>query len=101
MITNENRIQQYLNDIQKYGEWGKMLAGQSLLQLLNSNTKFSLSVIHNGLKFIKAKMKLNVLLDTCHSEHEKEKRLKQIDIDIPLTEEIAKHDLEYRGLLIP
>lgn len=30
-----------------------------------------------------------------------EKRLKQIDTDIHHTEDIMKHDLEYRGLLIP
>lgn len=54
--------------------------------------------IHNGLECIKAKMKLSVLQDGSHSEKEKEDRLEQIDIDIHHTEEIMKHDLEYRGM---
>jgi hypothetical protein len=46
-------------------------------------------------------MKLSALQDNKHTDEEKEKRLKQIDIDIHYTEEAMKHDLEYRGLLIP
>lgn len=46
-------------------------------------------------------MRLSVLLDTIHSEEEKEKRLRQMEIDIHHTEEVMKNDLEYRGLLIP
>ncbi len=46
-------------------------------------------------------MRLSVLLDTTHTDEEKEKRLKQINIDIHHTEEVMKNDLEYRGLLIP
>ena len=57
--------------------------------------------IQNGLEFIKAKMKLSVLQDGSHSDKEKDDRLKQIDSDIHHTQEIMKHDLEYRGLLIP
>jgi uncharacterized protein Smg (DUF494 family) len=53
------------------------------------------------MEYIKAKMKLSVLQDNRHSEEEKEKRLKQIDIDIHRTEEVMKNDLEYRGLMIP
>lgn len=53
------------------------------------------------MEYIKAKIKLSVLQDNRHSEEEKEKRLKQIDIEIHQTEEIMKHDLEYRGLLVP
>jgi len=41
----------------------------------------SASAIHNGLECIKAKMKLSVLQDTTHSDEEKEKRLKQIDLE--------------------
>ena len=46
-------------------------------------------------------MKLSVLQDNGHTDEEKEKRLKQIDIDIHHTEEVMKNDLEYRGLMIP
>ena len=60
----------------------------------------SVSAIHNGLECVKAKMKLSVLQDNRHNDEEKEKRLKQIDIDIHYTEEIMKHDLEYKGLLM-
>ena len=45
-------------------------------------------------------MKLSVLQDNQYTDVEKEKRLKQIDIDIHHAEEIMKNDLEYRGLLI-
>ena len=38
-------------------------------------------------------------MDLCKKE--KEKRLKQIYIDIHHTEEVMKNDLEYRGLLMP
>lgn len=95
------RIEQCLNDIQKYEQWGKLLAGQSWIHLYNSNTPISALTIHNGLEYIKAKMKLNVLYDGTHSDDEKELRLHQIDSDIHKAEEIVKHDLEYRGLLIP
>ena len=97
----ENRIEQCLNDIQKYEKWGNLLAGQSWVHLFNSNAPVSASAIHNGLECVKAKMKLSVLQDNRHSDNEKENRLKQIDIEIHQTEEIMKHDLEYRGLLTP
>jgi hypothetical protein len=97
----DNRIDQCLNDIQKYEEWGKQLTGQCIAQFSGANTPASLSVLHYGLEFFKAKMKLSVLQDNQHSDKEKENRLKQIDIEIRQTEETMKHDLEYRGLLIP
>jgi hypothetical protein len=46
-------------------------------------------------------MKLSVLQDIQHSEEEKEKRLKQIELEAYQMEEMMKNDLEYRGLLIP
>ena len=97
----ENRIEQCLNDIQKYEKWGNLLAGQSWVHLFNSNAPVSVSAIHNGLECVKAKMKLSVLQDNGHTDEDKEKRLKQIDIDIHHTEGVMKNDLEYRGLLIP
>ena len=95
----DNRIEKCLSDIQKYEKWGNLLAGQSLTHLFNSNAPVSALAIHNGLECVKAKMKLSVLQDNKHTDEEKENRLKQIDIDIHHTEEIMKHDLEYRGLL--
>ena len=95
----DNKIQKYLSDIQKYEKWGNLLAGQSLAHLFNSNTPISALTIHNGLEYIKAKMKLSVLQDGSHSEKEKDDRIEQIEIDIHHTEEIMKHDLEYRGML--
>ena len=99
--TRDYRIEQCQNDIRKYEKWGNLLAGQSWVHLFNSNVPVSALVIHNGLEYIKAKMKLSVLQDNKHTEEEKENRLRQIDIEIHQTEEIMKHDLEYRGLLIP
>ena len=98
---NDSRTDQCLNDIQKYEKWGNLLAGQSWAHLFNSNAPVSMSAIHNGLECIKAKMKLSVLQDTTHSDEEKEKRLKQIDLETHQLEEMMKNDLEYRGLLIP
>ena len=95
------RIDQCLSDIQKYEKWGNLLAGQSWVHLFNSNAPVSMSAIHNGLECIKAKMTLFVLQDTTHSDEEKEKRLKQIDLETHQLEEMMKNDLEYRGLLIP
>ena len=100
-LVKDNKISKCLNDIQKYEKWGNLLAGQSWVHLFNSNAPVSASAIHNGLECIKAKMKLSVLQDTSHTDKEKEKRLRQIDIEIHQTEEIMKHDLEYRGLLTP
>ena len=94
------QIDQCLYDIQKHEKWGNLLAGQSWVHLFNSNAPVSVSAIHNGLECVKAKMKLSVLQDNRHNDEEKEKRLKQIDIDIHYTEEIMKHDLEYKGLLM-
>lgn len=97
----DNRIEQCLNDMQKYEEWGNLLAGQSWVHLFNSNVPVSASAIHNGLECIKAKMKLSVLQDNQHTDEEKGKRLKQIDIETHQMEEMMKNDLEYRWLLIP
>ena len=99
-LIKDHRTEQCLNDIQKYEKWGDLLAGQSLAHLFNSNTPISALTIHNGLECIKAQMKLSVLQDNRHSDNEKDDRLEQIDIDIHHTEEIMKHDLEYRGLLL-
>ena len=98
---NDKRLDQCLRDIQKYEKWGNLLAGQSWVHLFNSNAPVSASAIHNGLECVKAKMKLSVLQDNRHSEEEKEKRLKQIDIETHQMEEMMKNDLEYRGLMIP
>ena len=97
----DNRIEQCLSDIQKYEKWGNLLAGQTLTHLFNSNAPVSALAIHNGLECVKARMKLSVLQDNKHTDEEKENRLKQIDIEIHQTEETMRHDLEYRGLLIP
>jgi len=97
----DKRIPQCLNDIQKYEKWGNLLAGQSWVHLFNSNAPVSASAIHNGLECVKAKMKLSVLQDDRHSDKEKENRLKQIDLETHQMEEMMKHDLEYRDLLMP
>ena len=99
--NKDYRIDECLNDIQKYEHWGNLLAGQSWVHLFNSNAPVSALAIHNGLEYIKAKMKLDVLQDNKHTEEEKERRLKQIDIDIRHMEEIVKNDLEYKRLLKP
>ena len=78
-----------------------VLAGQSWVHLFNSNAPVSVSAIHNGLECVKAKMKLSVLQDYRHTDEDKEKRLRQIDLETHQMEEIMKHDLEYRGLLMP
>ena len=96
----DSRIEQCLNDMQKYEKWGNLLAGQCFVNLFNSNAPISELAIHNGLEYTKAKMKLSVLQDNSHAKEEKDRRLDQIDIDIRQTEEIMKHDLEYRGLLM-
>ena len=96
----DNRIEQCVNDIQKYEKWGNLLAGQSWVHLFNSNAPVSASAIHNGLECVKAKMKLSVLQDTTHTDEEKERHLNQIDLETHQTEEMMRHDLEYKGLLI-
>jgi len=97
----DERISQCLSDIQKYEKWGNLLAEQSWFHLFNSNAPVSMLTIHNGLECVKAKMRLSVLQDDEHTDEDTEMRLRQIDIDIHHVEEIMKHDLEYRGLLIP
>jgi len=69
----DKRIAQCLNDIQKYEKWGNLLAGQSWVHLFNSNAPVSASAIHNGLEYVKAKMKLSVLQDNRHTDEDKEK----------------------------
>jgi len=99
--NKDYRIDECLNDIQKYEPWGNLLAGQSWVHLFNSNAPVSALAIHNGLEYIKAKMKLDVLQDDKHTDEVKEKRLRHIDIDIRHMEEIVKNDLEYKRLLKP
>ena len=100
-LLQDERIDQCLEDIKKYERWGNLLAGQSWVHLFNSNAPVSASAIHNGLECIKAKMKLFVLQDIQHTEEDKEKRLKQIELEAHQMEEMMKNDLRYRGLLIP
>ena len=100
-MDRNQQIQQCLNDIRQYEQWGKLLEGQSWIHFFNSNSSMSLSAIHNGLKFAQAQMKLAVLNDNTHTDVEKDFRLKEIERDIHNLEEIAKHDLEYRRLLTP
>ena len=99
-MDTDQQKKQCLKDIQKYEQWGKLFGWQSWVHLYNSNTPISVLTIHNGLEYIKAKMKLYVLYDSSHSDEEKEHRLHQLDVDIHHLEEIVKHDLEYGGLLI-
>lgn len=96
----DSRTEQCLNEMQKYEKWENLLAGQCFVNLFNSNAPISALAIHNGWEYIKAKMKLNVLQDNSHTKEEKDRRQDQIDTDIHYTEEIMKHDLEYRGLLM-
>ncbi len=98
---SDYRIEQCLKDIKEYEQWGKLLEGQSWTHFFNSNSAMSYSIIHNGLKYAKAQMKLAVLYDTQHAEKEKEERLKEIDSDIHHLEELAKNHLKYWGLLTP
>lgn len=102
-LRKDYRIEQCLNDIQKYEKWGNLLQWQTLAHLFNSDEPISALAIHNGLRYAEAKMKLDVLLpqNDTHSDEEKEKRLNQIEIDIRLLEEMIKNDLEYRNMLIP
>lgn len=94
-MENNIYIDQCLNDIKKYEQWGKLLEGQSWTHFFNSNSAMSNSIIHHGLKYAKAQMKLAVLYDTQHTEKEKEERLKDIDSDILHLEELAKNHLKY------
>lgn len=93
------RIDQCINDMQRYEEWGNLLAGQCFFNVSTINAPVSVLAIHNGLEYIKAKMKLVVLQDSSHTKEDKDRRLGQIDIDIRQTEDIIKRDLEYRRLL--
>jgi len=98
---NDKRTDQCLDDIQKYEKWGSLLAEQCVTQFSCKNIPASGVVIHNGLEYFRAKMRLTVLQDNSHTDEDKEKRLEQIDIDVHHTEEILRNDLEYRRLLIP
>ena len=40
----DNRIDQCLNDIQKYEEWGKQLTGQCIAQFSGANNPYSIMV---------------------------------------------------------
>ena len=100
-MGNNIYIDHCLNDIKKYEQWGKLLGGQSLIHFFNSNSTMSYSVIHNGLKYAKAQMKLAVLYDDKHTDREKEERLKEIESDIHHLEELAMNHLKYWGLLTP
>lgn len=100
-MSQQTNIDQCRNDIKEYEQWGKLLEGQSWTHFFNSNSAMSYSVIHNGLKYAKAQMKLAVLYDAKHAEKEKEERLKEIDSDIHHLEELANHHLKYWGLLTP
>lgn len=51
----DHRIEQCLNDIQKYEKWGNLLAGQSLTHLFNSDASVSALAIHNGLNVLRQK----------------------------------------------
>ena len=60
-----------------------------------------LLTLHNGLEYLKAKMKLNAFNSQDHSDEEIEHRLRQIDTDIRHVEDVLGHDLSSRRLLRP
>ena len=95
----KEKIFEYNNDIQTYKPWRYSL-GISCINLFHYNTPISELLLHNGLKFLEAQMKLNAESDYSHTADEKDNRAKQIEVDVHLMEEILKHDLEFRGLLI-
>lgn len=100
-MGNNIYIYQCLKGILKYEQWGKLFEGQSWVHFFISNSAMSYSIIHNGLKYAKAQMKLAVLYDGKHTNKEKEERLKEIDSDIHHLEELAKNHLKYWSLLTP
>lgn len=99
--SREERIAECQKDIQRYEQSGKVLYDFSWSRIANLQIPIDELTLHYGMEYGKAMMKLRTLLDDKHSEEEIEQRFEQIDADISSMEEVMKHDLEYRGLLIP
>lgn len=101
MNPNDPRIIEYQKYLKEHSECGAAFYFESLFRYINSNRKCSLLVLHNGLEFCKAQMKLNALTDARHSDEEIERRLAEIDDDIRKAADVIVHDLSFRGLLRP
>lgn len=101
MNPNDPRIAEYQKDLQKYQFWGNLFLGFSFRSFFSSNVPCDSLTLHNGLEYLKAKMKLNAFNSQDHSDEEIEHRLQQIDTDIRHVEETLRNDLSFRGLLRP
>ena len=101
MNPNDPRIAEYQNDLQRYQSWGNLFLGFSFGSFFSPNVPCDSLTLHNGLEYLKAKMKLNALADARHSDEEIERRLTEIDEDIRKAEDLLRHDLSFRGLLRP
>lgn len=101
MNPNDPRITEYQNDLQRYQSWENLFLGFSFGSFFSPNVSCDLLTLHNGLEYLKAKMKLNAFNNQHHSDEEIEHRLRQIDTDIRHVEDALRNDLSFRGLLRP
>lgn len=101
MNPNDPRITEYQNDLKRYQFWGNLFLGFSFGSFFSPNVPCDSLTIHNGLEYLKAKMKLNAFNNQDHSDEEIEHRLRQIDTDIRHVEDALRDDLSFRDLLHP
>lgn len=101
MNPKDPRITEYQNDLKEYEPWGKLFLIDSFGRYFYPNKPCNILMIHNGLEYCKAQLKLNTITDTLHSDEEIKQRLVQIDEDIHKAEEVLLHDLSFRSLLLP
>ena len=101
MNQNDPRITEYQNDLQRYQSWGNLFLGFSFGSFFSPNVPCDSLTLHNGLEYLKAKMKLNAFNSQHHSDEEIERRLTEIDEDIRKAEAVLVHDPSFRGLLHP
>ena len=101
MNPNDPRIKEYQDDLNRYRQWGELFYVDSLGRYFYPNIPCDALMLHNGLEFCKAQMKLNALTDARHSDEVIERRLTEIDDDIRKAEDVLVHDLSFRGLLRP
>ena len=102
MNPTDPRINEYRNDLQRYQSWGNLFLGFSFGSFFSPNMPCDSLTLHNGLEYLKAKMKLNAFKNQDHSDEEIELCLAEIAPDTHKAKDALRHNLFFRrGLLRP
>lgn len=98
-ILQENKISELENEINQNERFGKFIEDYAKTRIMNCSIAIDEITLHNGVKYFEDCYKRNALLNTSHSEEEKNIHIQNIDKVFHILEELLKQDLKFHGLL--